>query len=113
VRYESVLEPEKIPVAPRRIDQGRRQVRQTKDLEKDARNLADALDYLRSHDPVRRFPSVERFMREAFPEIVTISVPTDPENGMGEIEIFFEGRDAPIPLRLCGTGVEQMLASQP
>lgn len=97
-------------VAPRIIDPGRRGVRQVPRLAPDSRNLVDVVAYLQAHDPVGGFPAVVNFMRDAFPEIATISVPTDEQQGMGEVVVFFQGRNAPTPLRLCGSGVEQLLA---
>ena len=97
---------------PRRIEPGRRTVRQEQALAPDARNLTDVVAYLHSHEPRRTFPELEGFIREAFPEVQTFTVPTDPDPGsaMGEIQVFFNDRDTPTPLRLCGTGVEQMMA---
>ncbi|HYV16864.1 MAG TPA: AAA family ATPase [Conexibacter sp.] len=100
-------------VAPRRIEQGVRQLISAVQLEPDARNLADVLLDLQLNHSNDLFVELREFMREAFPGLDNLSVRTTSPPGSamnGEPHIYFRGMDESIPLRLCGTGIEQMLA---
>jgi hypothetical protein len=100
-------------VAPRRIDQGLRILSPQPRLLPDGRNLSEVLLDLQLNQPTTRFRQLVDFMRTAFPEIETFTVRTDPnQQGQtaGEPHVIYEGREGSVPLSLCGTGVEQMLA---
>jgi predicted ATPase len=102
-------------LAPRRIEQGQRQFSRSTELLPDARNLTEVLLYLSLNERFDVFERVEELMRAAFPDVRGVVLPTAsiPGGGsqlQGEPQIQFEGRGEPIPLRLCGTGLEQMLA---
>jgi hypothetical protein len=100
-------------LGPRRIELGRRQLMSRRSLEPDARNLTDVLLHLQLNE-LSTFAAVRTVMREAFPDIRELSVRTgdDPSASslMGEPYVYFGDRDVPVALRLCGTGLEQMLA---
>ena len=101
-------------VAPRRVEQGPRSLQPLPDLEPDGRNLAEVLLTLRSNYVGTTFAAVRKAMRRAFPEIGDLTVWLDesqPGGIVGEPAITY--RNAPsrlVPLRLCGSGVEQMLS---
>jgi hypothetical protein len=99
-------------ITPRRIEQGPRALEPIPSLEPDARNLTNVLLDLIMNHPTTIFRKLVAFMNDAFPEIDTLSVMTfeAPATTMGEMGVLYRERDEAIPLRLCGTGVEQMLA---
>lgn len=99
-------------IAPRRVDQGRRGLYPQSRLAPEARNLTEVLFDLQLNKPSGTFRDLIAFMKEAFPEIDTITVrtPSDESSPMGEIHIIYGNTSQSVPLRLCGTGVEQMLA---
>jgi predicted ATPase len=102
-------------IAPRRVDQGSRHLYQSTDLQSDARNLTDVLLNVILNHPYDTFTEVQGIMQTAFPGLKGLAVPTAEQPGggnqlQGEPQVYFEGRADPIPLRLCGTGLEQMLA---
>ena len=102
-------------LAPRRVDQGPRHLYQSTDLQPDARNLTDVLLNLILNHPYDTFAEVQSLMQTAFPGLRGLAVPTPEQSGgnnqlQGEPHVYFDGRADPIPLRLCGTGLEQMLA---
>jgi len=100
-------------LAPRRIDQGLRDLSRSKELQPDARNLADVVLHLYLNHRYDIFAEVETMMQSAFVGLRGLAVPTAEQPGgklQGEPQVYFEGRADPIPLRLCGTGLEQMLA---
>lgn len=71
--------------------------------------------YLILNHPYDIFAEVQSIMRTAFPGVRGIGVPTLEQSGggnqlQGEPQVYFDGRSEPVPLRLCGTGLEQMLA---
>ncbi len=99
-------------LGPRRVEQGRRHLRPSRELLPDARNLSDVLLRLQLND-LPTFERVRSVMQQAFPEIENLSMGTaddEPSAVAGEPELYFAGRPGPIPLRLCGSGIEQMLA---
>jgi hypothetical protein len=99
-------------LGPRKIDQGRTHLAATRDLEPDARNLTSVLLHLQLND-LDVFGEVRSIMQNAFPDIRDVSVGTEGSSQgalMGEPMLYFHGRETPIPLRLCGSGLEQMLA---
>jgi hypothetical protein len=102
-------------VAPRRIEQGQRLFQRSTSLQPDGRNLTEVLVYLSLNHRFGVFREVEELMQEAFPGVQGIVTPSvDLPGGGGQLQgephIQFQGRRDPIPLRLCGTGLEQMLA---
>jgi predicted ATPase len=102
-------------VTPRRVELGRQGIDPQDSLAPDARNLTNVIAYLVQNEGATTFPRLEAFVQEAFPEIRTVrSVLTGMESGraqQNELHVLYRGREGtPIPLRLCGTGIEQMLA---
>jgi AAA domain, putative AbiEii toxin, Type IV TA system/AAA ATPase domain len=99
--------------APRRIElQPRQLVYAETELRPDARNLANVLMYLQQSRPRDEWAVLLSFIRDAFPEIDLISVTTVPgqSTSQGEPFVFYHHLPDPVPLRLSGTGVEQLLA---
>ena len=82
-------------------------------LDTDGRNLTDVLLYLQLNE-LELFAELRTIMRSAFPDVRQLSVHQDVSENVtslsGEPVVYFDGRSRPIPLRLCGTGLEQMLA---
>lgn len=104
-------------VGPRRPETGRQQLLPTRVLQPDARNLTQVLSYLIMNERMTTFARLEEFIRGAFPQIASIGAPVPDDRGQppsyaeGELHVYYVGREAdPVPLRLCGTGIEQMLA---
>jgi predicted ATPase len=102
-------------VAPRRIEQGQRLFQRSTRLQSDGRNLTEVLVYLYLNHRFEAFKEVEELMQDAFPGVQGVVTPSASAPGgssqlQGEPHIQFQGRPDPIPLRLCGTGLEQMLA---
>lgn len=102
-------------LAPRRIEQGSRHLYHSSKLQADARNLAEVVLHLYLNHRYNIFADVENIMQSAFAGLRGLAVSTVEQLGganqlQGEPQVYFEGRDDPIPLRLCGTGLEQMLA---
>jgi hypothetical protein len=102
-------------VTPRRIEQGPRPLNAQRELAPDARNLAEVLLFFQLNYPNTLFSGLIAFMSEAFPEIETITVKTqeDVQSTPPTAEpaiLYRHARDRPIPLRLSGSGIEQMLA---
>lgn len=100
-------------LAPRRIDQGLRDLSRSKKLQPDARNLTDVVLHLYLNHRYDIFAEVETMMQSAFAGLRGLAVPTAEQPGgklQGEPQVYFEGRADPIPLKHCGTGLEQMLA---
>jgi AAA domain, putative AbiEii toxin, Type IV TA system/AAA domain len=102
-------------LAPRRVELGPRQLYHSAELQPDARNLTDVLVYLILNHPYDTFAEVQALMQTAFPGVRGLGVPTPAQVGggsqlQGEPQVYFDGRQDPVPLRLCGTGLEQMLA---
>jgi hypothetical protein len=98
-------------IAPRRIEQGQRQFQRSTKLQPDGRNLTEVLVYLNLNHRFDIFKEVEELMQEAFPGVQGVVTPSagNPGGGgqlQGEPHIQFQGRRDPIPLRLCGTGLE-------
>jgi hypothetical protein len=101
-------------LAPRRIETGIRQLSHATELMPDARNLSDVLLNLELSERFGMFEEVESVMRSAFPGLRGLSVAARNQTGgaqlQGEPHVYFEGSPESVPLRLCGTGLEQMLA---
>jgi energy-coupling factor transporter ATP-binding protein EcfA2 len=100
-------------LAPRRPAAGPLALSGQDTLEPDASNLTSVVDYLANNERHTRFAALETFMHEAFPEITNIQVTRVPGSTPlhGEIHVVYGGReDLRVPLRYCGTGVEQLLA---
>jgi hypothetical protein len=97
-------------LAPSRIDPLQRSQKAAAKLSPEARNLADVLFYL-TNNRRRRMEKILEFMRSSFPEIDHISVVQDLEqpSAIGEPTVFYRGREEGVPLRWCGSGVEQLL----
>lgn len=98
-------------LAPARIEQGPQSLRAEEELTSEGRNLTAVMFQGRGGNP-RRMQRIDAFMKACFPEIETITVaaaPDQPASPTGEPMVYYEGRDAPVPLRSCGTGVEAML----
>jgi energy-coupling factor transporter ATP-binding protein EcfA2 len=101
-------------VTPRRVEQGPQMLHPLPTLEPDARNLTNVVAYLISNERPTTFRRLEDFMRTAFPEITTVAAWVA-DRGSGtpqhELHTLYEGReDRPIPMRFCGSGIEQLLA---
>lgn len=101
-------------MGPRRVDATRRSFHPGRPLDPDARNLADVLV-----DLVNGQPDVADelwdFVRAAFPQINRVTVPPQQDGSgyIGEPTIYYgpsRDRARTVPLRLCGTGVENVLA---
>jgi hypothetical protein len=101
-------------IAPRRVEQGPRSLQPSAVLEPDARNLAEVLFTLRSNYVTTKFAATRRAMKRAFPEIVDLTVWLDerqPGGTVGEPAISYRNDPSHlVPLRLSGSGVEQMLS---
>lgn len=97
-------------IGPRLIEQGARQLVPQPELRPDARNLPNVVAYLQLARPTTTFAELVGFMQRAFPEIETVTVMPAAAEGTGEPAIFYRESSAAVPLRLCGSGVEQMLA---
>jgi energy-coupling factor transporter ATP-binding protein EcfA2 len=102
-------------VAPRRIQQGRRFLQTSSvRLEPDGANLTEVVNTLRANYSQTMFAEVQKAMRQCFPDIAELTVSIDEATSGGvnaEIAIIFKSdRSRHVPLRLCGSGVEQMLA---
>ncbi len=100
-------------IGPRLIQQGKRQYNPQRTLTPDAQNLTDVVAHLQPATPTTTFDKLLLFMRAAFPEIETITVNPDYSSSpaLGEPAILSRSAPSePIPLRLSGSGVEQMLA---
>jgi ABC-type ATPase involved in cell division len=100
-------------VGPRRIEQGLRQLQPQSQLLPDASNLTNVLVHLQQNHPTTLFQSLIEFLRSAFPTIDTLSIQTPPDIGaqmQGEPRVYYRNREEPVHLRLCGSGVEQMVA---
>ncbi len=97
-------------IGPRLIEPGARQLVPQPMLQPDARNLPNVVAYLQLARPTTTFRELVEFMRQAFPEIETVTVMPAAAEGTGEPAIFYRESSAAVPLRLCGSGVEQMLA---
>jgi hypothetical protein len=98
-------------IGPRVIEPGPRQLVPQQALRPNASNLPNVIEHLQLGRPTTTFLELTDFMREAFPEIETVTaMPTEAE-GMAELAILYrQNPGEAIPLRLCGSGVEQMLA---
>jgi predicted ATPase len=101
-------------IAPRRVEQGLRQLYPRSALTPEATNLADVVAHLQLNQPTTTFARLVEFMREAFPEIETLTVRTNEASGTPPqaepTVVYRHDPSAFIPLRLSGSGVEQMLA---
>jgi energy-coupling factor transporter ATP-binding protein EcfA2 len=98
-------------VTPRRIQQGQQQLQTALELAADAGNLTNVLFSL-EHNKRDVFDEITRFVVGAFPSIERISTDLVPAQTMpvGETQVEYRHSNDPIPLRSCGSGVEQLLA---
>lgn len=100
-------------VAPRRPAAGALQLAAEDTLAPDASNLTSVVDFLANNDRHTKFAELESFITAAFPEITNVQVARQRGSSplVGELYIVYGGReDLRVPLRYCGTGVEQLLA---
>lgn len=103
-------------VAPRRIDLGRQYLNSTsaQALESDARNLTPYLQRLQANSPRDVAPAINRFVHRAFPDVELVHVGLDDDAAGTQTSsrpfVYFAGRDDPVPLEDCGTGLAQMVA---
>lgn len=101
-------------IGPRQVFRGRQQLYAQPQLEPDGRNLTQVVYHLSVNHPVTHFRRLVEVINESFPEIETLAVevPADGSTqNQGEVVVHYSGRpDRPVPLRFCGSGVEQMLA---
>ena len=100
-------------VAPRHIEifpQGN--VYEETKLAPDARNLGNVLRHLRETYPTTKWRELMAFMKDAFPEIDELTIPTVPDQSsqLGEPKLYYTGLSEGVPLRLSGTGVQQLLS---
>jgi energy-coupling factor transporter ATP-binding protein EcfA2 len=101
-------------IAPRRADLSARSYFPGRPLDDDASNLMDAL--LTVQNTRRDIAlALDELLREAFPQVSHVLVPPRQESGssgfMGEVTVHYGGSaERAVPLRHCGTGVEQILA---
>lgn len=102
-----------IYVAPRKIElrPGQHVYSQTT-LRPDGENLANVLRHVRDTDPRRQWSELMAFIQDAFPEIEDLTVPSVPDQstGQGEPIVYYRGIEDGVPLRLSGTGLQQLLA---
>src|SRR5437588_3675906 len=101
-------------VTPRRVELGPQQLFPQNALLPDARNLTNVVAYLVQNEGTTIFPRLQAFIQEAFPEVLTVGarlIGAETGAQQNELHVYYRGREgAPVPLRLCGTGIEQMLA---
>lgn len=98
-------------IGPRVITPGVRQLTPQPALQPDAGNLPNVIAQLQLAQPTTTFVELVSFMREAFPEVETVTAMPALAEGTAEPAIFYaEAPTTAVPLRLCGSGVEQMLA---
>lgn len=101
-------------IGPRQVFRGRQQLYAQAQLEPDGRNLTQVVYHLSVNHPVTLFHRLTEVIKESFPEIETLGVQVPPDGSnqnQGEVVVHYIGRpDQPVPLRFCGSGVEQMLA---
>lgn len=83
----------------------------TLDLESDGANITNVVGTLFTNHRHDRFPALESFMAEAFPEIASLEVPfTGGSPTTAEIWLCLgESGQTRVPLKYCGTGIEQVL----
>lgn len=98
-------------ITPRRIQQGQQQLQTTSELVADAGNLTNVVFTL-EHNKRDVFDEITRFIVGAFPSIERISTGLSAAHAApaGETQIKYRHVSDPIPLRSCGSGVEQLLA---
>jgi hypothetical protein len=102
-----------VSATPRRLEHGLRNLVPTSQLMPDGRNLAEVLMHLQLNEPTTTYRALSTFVETAFPDVELVSVGTSDGQGsvpMGEPQVHFRGRSQPVPLRLCGTGIEQLLS---
>ncbi len=97
-------------ITPRRVELGERSLLTQTQIDADGRNLTDVLLYMRNNE-IERFAQLEQFITDAFPNIRSITVRQNSQQSQitGEPALIYRDRQQPIPLRLCGSGIEQML----
>jgi predicted ATPase len=98
-------------ITPRRVQPGEQQLQTTSELAADAGNLTNVVFTL-EHNRRDVFDEITRFIVGAFPSIERIStgLAAHTNQPVGETQIKYRHADDPIPLRSCGSGVEQLLA---
>jgi hypothetical protein len=97
-------------VTPRRVELAERQLTTQTDIAPDGSNLTDVLHVLRSNRP-DDFAEIEGFIVGAFPNVRQITIRLNEEQTQiwGETALLYRDRAGQIPLRSCGSGIEQML----
>ena len=84
----------------------------TRTLDTNGANLTNVLATLWMNEPHTIFPHIEGFMCDVFPEINHIEVHSQEGQVPPQVEIFVSFKRHPdlrVPLRYCGTGIEQLL----
>lgn len=97
-------------ITPRRVELVDRQITTQTHIAPDGSNLTDVLHFLRSNRP-DQFLALEEFIKGAFPNVKQLTVLLD-ENQIeihGSPALLYHNRPTPVPLRRCGSGIEQML----
>jgi predicted ATPase len=95
-----------------RLPQVEFQTGSTLDLQPDAANLAQVLNYLQTSNPVA-YARFNSYVTEVFPHIRHVTVPTgQPKASIAvwTIDPLLERPDLAVPLTACGSGVGQILA---
>jgi predicted ATP-dependent endonuclease of OLD family len=97
-------------ITPRRVELEERSLTTQTQIDADGRNLTDVLMYMRNNE-IERFAQLEQFITDAFPNIQRITVRQNTQQSQirGEPALIYSDRQQAIPLRLCGSGIEQML----
>jgi predicted ATPase len=101
-------------LGPRKVDQGPRHLLPEQTLQSDAANLTNVLFDLQLNQLDETFERLLEFMHVAVPGLTSIQVRTQRDQTVSTVQgepyiRFGRGRET-LPLRHCGTGVEQLLA---
>lgn len=98
-------------ISPRTVQQGRAAIAPEPTLASDAQNLPNVLAFLVNNQRWSIFAELEEFIRSAFPQLAGVATPMAGAPPQGEVILSYGGISArEVPLRLCGTGIERMLA---
>lgn len=97
-------------ITPRRVQLGERALVTQTEIAADGSNLTDVLLYMRNNQ-IEQFEELQRCISDAFPSVrgITIRQNASQREIIGEPAIIYQDGRPPIPLRLCGSGIEQML----
>lgn len=98
-------------IGPLRAAPSRVPVEASPKLTSNGSNLTGVLGYLHSNEPHTVFPTIEAFLREAFPEVRHLEVPRYAgQPALEEIALSYSDNPADrVALEHCGTGIHQAL----